>query len=249
MHTIDLNCDLGEGCPNDAELMSIVSSANIACGGHAGDVETMRRTVALALENNVAIGIHVGYDDRENFGRTDLDLSFDEIRGLVAEQSQRLRTICDEIGAVITHLKPHGALYNQAAKDAGKASAIIKGMLDAVGAITFYGLSGSVMLDEARKAGLPTAAEVFADRTYQNDGSLTPRTRADALVSDEARALEQVLDMVRYKRVRTTDAIMIPIVAETVCIHGDGPHAVPFARLIRNSLEAAGIAVRHPFRS
>lgn len=247
MLSIDLNCDLGEGYPNDAELMRLISSANIACGGHAGDIETMRLAVSLAVENGVAIGAHPGYVDKENFGRTSQRLNASQVHILVSDQIAVLRRVCDEAGTRIRHVKPHGALYNQAAQDSELAAAIAEAVSSIDQDLIFYGLSGSVMLEAAANAGLRTAAEVFADRTYQNDGSLTPRTRSDALVSDEAQAVTQVLDMIQYKRVRTTDAVMIPIIAETVCIHGDGEHAVSFAGLIRQTLERSAIEIRPPF--
>ena len=245
---IDLNCDLGEGCDNDAELMRYISSANIACGYHAGDTETMRRTVELALENSVAIGAHPGYNDKANFGRTPMSLSPREIHDLIANQMVALQNICDALGARVRHVKPHGALYNQAAKERELAAAIAEAIAQVDPNLTFFGLSGSVMIDEAERAGLRTASEVFADRTYRSDGTLTPRTESNALVEDENTSLTQVLDMINYGRVRSTDAIMIPIKAETICIHGDGDHAVDFARLIRKELDVAGIAIHSPFR-
>lgn len=247
MLSIDLNCDLGEGYPNDADLMRLISSTNIACGGHAGSVETMRHTVSLAVENNVAIGAHPGYADRENFGRTSQNLTASQIYTLVSDQISELQRVCEEAGARIRHIKPHGALYNQAAKDPEIAAAIADVVVSIGKDLIFYGLSGSVMLEAASNEGLRTCAEVFADRTYQNDGLLTSRTRSDALISDEKMAATQVLDMIRYKRVRTTDAVMIPITAETVCVHGDGTHAVSFAKLIRLSLKTSGIDIRNPF--
>lgn len=246
MHTIDINCDLGEGYPNDAELMRLISSANVACGGHAGDIETMRLTVSLATENGVAIGAHPGYADKENFGRTSQHLAAPQIHALVSDQISELRRICDEAGTHLSHVKPHGALYNEAASDREIADAIAEAVAAIDSGLIFYGLSGSHMLDAAASAGLRNCAEVFADRTYQNNGTLTPRTREDALIADETRAVTQVLDMIRYKRVRTTDAIMIPIAAETVCIHGDGQYAVDFAKRIKGELEAADIKVVSP---
>lgn len=246
MLSVDLNCDLGEGYPNDAELMRLISSANIACGGHAGDIETMRLTVSLAVENGVAIGAHPGYADKENFGRTSQRLTSSQIHTLVSDQISELRRICDDAGTRVSHVKPHGALYNQAAIDEEIAAAIAEAVISVDSGLILYGLSGSVMLDAAANAGLRTFAEVFADRTYQNDGTLTPRTRDDALVSSETQAVTQVLDMIRYKRVRTTDAVMIPIAAETVCIHGDGSHAVEFAKRINVALKAAKIGIRPP---
>jgi UPF0271 protein len=242
--TIDINCDLGEGCGNDAELMTLISSANIACGGHAGDHETMRRTVELALANGVAVGAHPSYPDRENFGRRSMALSTDEIRDMVADQIGKLRNIAASMGASLNHVKPHGALYNTAARDAGVAAAVAEAVQDVDPALVLFGLSGSVSITEAGRRGLRTAAEVFADRTYQTDGSLTPRSEPNALILETDDALTQVLDMIKYGRVRSMEAIMIPITAETVCIHGDGEHAVEFAAAIFNELRSNGIEIR-----
>lgn len=243
-NTVDLNCDLGEGFPNDAELMCLVSSANIACGYHAGDDDTIKRTIDLALENNVAIGAHPGYRDKENFGRTAMALAFGEIRDLVTEQILKLKHFCENRGAKLHHVKPHGALYNQAAADGDVAVAIIDAVRAVDPQLIFYGLSGSVMIEEAERAGLRTASEVFADRTYRSDGTLTPRTSAYALITDEEASLKQVLDMVKYGRVRSLAAIMVPIKAETICIHGDGPSSVNFATQIRAALAENGIGIR-----
>ena len=248
MTSVDLNCDIGEGCGNDAELMRYITSANIACGFHAGDEATMRRTVELALENGVAIGAHPSYRDRENFGRTEMRLSRDEVRRLILDQLEALKAECERQGAKIRHVKPHGALYNQAATDRELASALAKAVSEFDGGLTVYGLSGSLMIEEAETAGLNTASEVFADRTYRSDGTLTPRSQANALIHETETSLSQVLDMVNYGRVRSTDAIMVPINAETICIHGDGPNAVEFAASIRRSLAAAGIGVCPPQR-
>ena len=246
MFTIDLNCDLGEGFGSDQELMPLISSANIACGFHAGDSETMRRTVELALENGVAIGAHPGYKDKDNFGRTPMELTAGQVQELIAEQFDSLRSICDEQGARIRHVKPHGALYNQAAKDSELAAAIAESIKSIDPNLILYGLSGSTMIEEAERLGLKTASEVFADRTYQSDGSLTPRTLPNALITDEMESTTQVLDMIRYGRVRSVDASMVAIHAETICIHGDGKNAVGFARLIRERLIAEGITISPP---
>ncbi|MFZ1700244.1 MAG: 5-oxoprolinase subunit PxpA [Pyrinomonadaceae bacterium] len=240
---IDLNCDVGEGCGNDAALMSFISSANIACGYHAGDAETMKRTVDLALEHNVAIGAHPGFADRESFGRTAMNLSLDEVRQLVADQIEALSNIAAAAGGKLIHVKPHGALYNQAARDAELAAAIARTVADIDNSLFLLGLSGSVSITEAQNIGLGTASEVFADRTYQNDGSLTPRKEVNALIRDTEQAVTQVLDMIKYGRVRSVDSIMIKIVAETVCIHGDNDNAVEFARAINEKLTDNGIEI------
>jgi UPF0271 protein len=240
---VDLNCDLGEGCGNDAELMKYISSANIACGGHAGDIYTMRRTVELALKNDVAIGAHPGYKDRENFGRLSQELGRDGIIDLIKEQIAALQIVCDEFGTNLTHVKPHGALYNQAAKEPELATAIAEAVKVVDPKLILFGLASSHSITEAQRTGLRTASEVFADRTYENDGSLTPRTEPNALITDTKTSLEQVLNIVKYGRVRSLDAIMVAIKPETICIHGDGEHAVEFAQLINQSLKENGIEI------
>ncbi len=244
MLTVDLNCDVGEGCGHDAELLRLVSSANIACGYHAGDEETMRKTVELALENGVAIGAHPGYPDRENFGRVARDLTASDIIRIVTDQINALAEIVSAAGSKLTHIKPHGALYNQSARDPVLASVIARAIADLDDKLVLFGLSGSHSISEAEKIGLRTASEVFADRTYQSDGSLTPRTDPKALIKDQETASTQVLDMIKYGRVRSVDAIMIPIIAQTVCIHGDGENAVNFARAINRSLIQSSIEIK-----
>src|SRR5687768_1003474 len=225
MRAVDINCDLGEGCDNDAELMPFISSANIACGYHAGDSETMKRTVALAMANGVAIGAHPGYLDRENFGRTTMSLSSHDLIELVTEQLRAMRTVCDSMDAKLHHVKPHGAMYNQAAKDREMAASIAEAVRAFDRELVLYGLSGSFLISEAEIAGLKTASEVFADRTYQADGTLTPRSQPGALIADVQQAIDQVIQMVETQTVTATTGEIVPIRAETICIHGDGEHA------------------------
>lgn len=243
MPSIDINCDLGEGCGNDAELMKCISSANIACGYHAGDAETMKRTVDLAIGNGVAIGAHPSYPDRENFGRTAMEMSLDDIREMVTDQIAALDKFVRSAGGKLMHVKPHGALYNRSARDAELAASIAEAVRDFDNTLILFGLSRSSSISEAVKVGLRTASEVFADRTYQTNGSLTPRTESNALIKNTDTAITQVLDMIKYGRVRSTEAIMIPIVAETVCIHGDGEHAVAFARAVKSTLKENGVTI------
>jgi 5-oxoprolinase (ATP-hydrolysing) subunit A len=240
---IDINCDMGEGCGNDAELMKYISSANIACGFHAGDANTMKRTVDLAIENGVAIGAHPGYHDRENFGRTNMQLPAKEVYEIVTEQIAALNEIAKSCGSQLAHVKPHGALYNQAANDSELAGAIADAVYDFDNKLILFGLSGSNYITIAEKRHLRVASEVFADRTYQNDGSLTPRTQSNALINDPTNAATQVLDMVKYGRVRTVDAVMIKVATDTICIHGDGAYAVEFAVAIHKSLTDGGIEI------
>jgi 5-oxoprolinase (ATP-hydrolysing) subunit A len=244
MRFVDLNCDMGEGCGNDSELMSLVSSANIACGYHAGDEATMRRTVGLALENDVAIGAHPGYDDRKNFGRTQVSLSTDEIRSLIVDQVAALRLICDEAGGKLHHVKPHGALYNQAAKNQELAKAIAVAIASIDTGLILYGLSGSHLISEGEAAGLRTSSEVFADRTYQSDGSLTSRTEPNALITDDELAVSQVLQMATSQTVTAVNGDTVSLKTDTICIHGDGEHAVHFARAVRRKLTEHGIKIQ-----
>jgi UPF0271 protein len=238
---LDLNCDLGEGAGHDAELMPLITSANIACGAHAGDEATMRATVKLAQKYGVAIGAHPGFADRGNFGRAEMALTPTSLRELVGSQLAGLA----RLGAV-RHVKPHGALYNLAARDAAVAKVIAETMREADPGLILFGLAGSALVRAGRAAGLRVAEEVFADRTYQRDGSLTPRARPDALITDEDLAVAQVLRMVREGVVRATDGTDVVIKADTVCLHGDGPHAVAFARRLNAELRGAGIELK-PF--
>lgn len=245
MKLIDLNCDMGEGMPNDAELMNYVTSVNVACGYHAGDSDTMRQTVELALQKGVAIGAHPSYADRDNFGRTAMTLPLDEIYKLVTEQILVLQEICTAFGTTLNHVKPHGALYNQAAKDGEIAGTIAAAVRSVDPAVIFYGLSGSVMIEKAQRVGLATASEVFADRTYKNDGTLTARTMSNALIASTDDSIAQVLQMVNDGTVVAIDGTTVPILAETICIHGDGAHALEFAKAIRHALENNGVTIRH----
>ncbi len=232
MHSIDLNCDLGEGCDNDAELMPLITSANIACGGHAGDANTMRATVKLALAHGVAIGAHPGYRDRENFGRRELPLPANEVHQLVLTQTRALQAIACECGGEVTHVKPHGALYNMAARDEVIAQAIAKAVHEAGPELVLYGLHGSKLIAAGRAVGLRVANEAFADRSYQPDGSLTPRSQHGAMIESAEAVAAQVRQMVCEGRVTTLDGASIPIAADTICIHGDGPYALEFAKVL-----------------
>ena len=247
MLRVDLNCDLGEGAGHDAELMPLITSANIACGGHAGDEATMGATIALAQRHGVAIGAHPGFADRENFGRRELPVTPVQAAELVLAQVQKFQEIAGRLGAGMHHVKLHGALYNMVSRDRDLAEAVVKAVRITDKNPVFYVLSGSELERAARANGdLTVVSEVFADRTYQADGSLTPRSRPDALIQDEAAAVAQVLRMVREGRVRATDGTEVPITAGTVCLHGDGPHPVAFARRLREELTAAGVRLQAP---
>lgn len=243
MFKVDLNCDMGEGGVNDSALMKFVSSVNIACGAHAGDAEIMRRTVEQAQTRRIAIGAHPGYPDRENFGRVAMSLTPGELYDLVTGQVSVLQKICATAGARLTHVKPHGALYNLSARDAQVAATVARAVADIDRDLVLYGLSNSVSLDEGRKAGLRTASEAFTDRTYQADGSLTPRSMHNALIGDVRAAADQAITMVCNGNVTSVDGAQVPITPDTICIHGDGDHALEFAEAIFTRLTDAGVSI------
>jgi UPF0271 protein len=243
MLSVDLNCDLGEGAGQDAALMPLITSANIACGAHAGDAATMGATVALARQHRVAIGAHPGFEDRAGFGRTERPLDAAEAVRLVATQVARLAEIA---GAELRHVKLHGALYNQVSREPVLAAAVAAELARAWPRLAVFALAESAFARAARAAGLSVAEEVFADRTYRRDGSLTPRAQPGALIADEAAAVAQVLRLVRDGAVVATDGATVALRADTICLHGDGAHAVAFARRLRKELAAAGVAVK-PF--
>jgi len=244
MAAVDLNCDLGEGMAHDAELMPLISSANIACGGHAGDETTMRATISLALEHQVAIGAHPGFADREHFGRRLIAISAVEVRDLVLAQTRLLMKLASEGGARVRHVKPHGALYNLAARDEVTARAVAEAVYEADSRLLLIGLAGSRLLEAGCACGLSVASEVFADRSYQADGSLTPRDREDALVTDEGAVVNRVVRMVRTGQVTATDGSDVNLTVDTVCLHGDGPRAVELARAVNGALREAGVIIR-----
>lgn len=247
MKTIDLNCDLGEGTGLDAALMPLITSANIACGAHAGDDAAMRATVELARRHGVAIGAHPGFADREHFGRCERDLEPRAAAELVLSQVGRLHAIARAAGAAVRHVKLHGALYNQVARDRALAAAVVNALGAATNPLILYAPAGSVLESVARaRGGIVVVPEVFADRTYQADGSLTPRGRPDALIVDEAAAVTQVVRMVREGRVRAIDGTDVAIRAGTVCLHGDGANPVAFARRLRAALRGEGIELQAP---
>jgi UPF0271 protein len=244
MPFIDLNCDLGEGSGHDAELMPLVTSANIACGIHAGDVDTMRAAVRLAQLHGVAIGAHPSLNDRKNFGRREMPLTPHEAHLFVLTQTKLLRIIAHQCGARLAHVKPHGALYLMAARDQILAEAVANAVFEVDAHLVLFALAGSQLAKAGRARGLRVASEVFADRTYQPDGSLTARSRADALITDENVAVAQVLRMVREGRVRATDGTDVPVDPDSVCLHGDATNAVPFALRLAQELREAGITTK-----
>lgn len=242
--SVDLNCDMGEGTGNDELIMPFISSANIACGYHAGDETTIWKTIELALKYKVAVGAHVSFFDKENFGRSEMNLPAAEVYDLITQQLIIIKEIADSFSVKLNHVKPHGALYNMAAKDAGLAHAIALAAKDFDERLILFGLSSSHSINEAKAIGLRTASEVFADRTYQDDGSLTPRSQSNALIEDMEKSTQQVLHMVKHHTVTTTSGKTIPIIAETICIHGDGKHATSFAKNIFENLKQNNIAIQ-----
>jgi UPF0271 protein len=229
---IDLNADLGEGCGNDEALLELVTSANIACGAHAGDDETMRATIAAALHTGAAIGAHPSYPDRQHFGRIAMERTPDEIESDVREQLERIATHARALGTRLTHVKAHGALYNVAAREGAVADAISRAVRAFDPALALVGLAGGEQLVSARDHGLRAIAEVFADRRYRPDGSLVPRSEPGALIDDAEEAVGQALRFVEEGR------------GETICLHGDGAHALAFARALRAALHERHIEIR-----
>jgi UPF0271 protein len=240
---IDLNADVGEGFGTDAELIALVSSVNIACGAHAGDPQTMRRTIECALRHKVAIGAHPGFADRENFGRKEIALAPGEAGKLVVEQLAALQGIAAEVGARVGHVKLHGALYNMASRDGALAAEVADALRKSGADCMLVCLSGSRLVSAARAMGLRVAQEAFADRLYLSDGSLAPRSEKGSVISDEAAAVRQAVGIASEGKVTAADGTEVPVKADTLCIHGDNPGAVFFATRIRAGLAAAGIPV------
>jgi Uncharacterized proteins, homologs of lactam utilization protein B len=249
MAQIDLNCDMGESfgvysLGADLQLMPLVSSINIACGFHAGDPSVMRKTLEAAVVHGVAIGAHPGLPDLAGFGRRNMLVSPQEVYDLMVYQLGALQGFATVSGVALHHVKPHGALYNMAAKDPALAQAIACAVRDVDASLLLYGLAGSALVAEGKAAGLRVASEVFADRTYQSDGSLTPRAQPNALLQSDDEAVQQVLSMVMEQRVKTATGAWIDVAADTICIHGDGAHAVSFASKVREALLQAGVEIR-----
>lgn len=242
---IDINCDMGEGFETDELIMPFISSANIACGIHAGDVQTMHRTINLAINHQVAIGAHPSYPDREGFGRKEMNLTADVIFNLVKAQVETIKTLVEYLGASLNHVKPHGALYNRSAKDHSVALAIAKAVASVNPDLILYGLPNSESEKAAMDQDLKFYAEVFADRTYTDEGLLTPRNENNALIESSADSLDQVLRMINEGVVISTSGKVIPIKADTICIHGDGQHAVEFAKTINEGLIKSNIKISH----
>ncbi len=253
MTQVDLNCDMGESTglhayslENDLAILQHVTSVNLACGYHAGDPQTMHRLVEAALERNIAVGAHPSFPDRQNFGRTPMRLSPEEIYQMVLYQMGALQAFLQVYRSRLHHIKAHGALYNGAAADKTLADAICNAVRDFSPDIMVYGLSGSELIRSAEEKGLRAISETFADRTYQDDGSLTPRTLPGAMIQDTDTSLQQVLQMVQQGNVTSVSGKTIAIRAETICIHGDGPHALEFAARIQQTLSQHHVATKQP---
>lgn len=248
MYKVDLNCDLGESfgryqLAEQKEILKYVTSANIACGFHAGDPSVMRETVKLAIENGVSVGAHPGLPDLNGFGRREMKISPQEAYDMVVYQIGALQGFLSTFNVTMQHVKPHGALYNMAAKNRELAEAIAQAVYDISPSLVLFGLAGSELTKAGEKIGLHTAHEVFADRTYQSDGSLTSRSQSDALITDEEQSVSQVVKMVTEGRVTSQQNTEVSLQADTICIHGDGEHALAFAKYIKETLEQNDINV------
>ena len=248
MYRVDLNSDLGEsfgaykiGC--DEEVLSQVTSANVACGWHAGDPVVLDRTLALAREKGVAVGAHPGYPDLMGFGRREMKLSPEEEYAYTLYQLGAFAAFARRHGLEVQHLKAHGAMYNAAGKDLTRALAICRAVKDFDPQIILLGLSGSKLIEAARELGLRAASEIFADRAYEEDGSLVDRKKPGAMIEDEEEAIARVVRMVKEGKVRSVTGRDVPVQADSVCVHGDGPKALAFTSRIRERLQAEGVAL------
>lgn len=248
MYKVDLNCDLGESFGNykigsDEEVIPYISSANIACGFHASDPIVMNNTVKLSKTHNVSVGAHPGLADLVGFGRRKMDISCEEAKVIVQYQIGALKAFCTAHGVEMKHVKPHGALYNMAAKDSSLALAICEGIYEVDSNLILLALSGSKMIDAAKNTGLKAASEVFADRAYNDDGSLVERTKAGAVITDEEVAINRVIRMVKENKVKTINGIDISIKADSICVHGDGIKALQFVEKISQALKKENIEI------
>ena len=245
---IDLNCDLGESFGAyklglDDQVLPYISSANVACGFHASDPVVMDKTVALAKDAGVAVGAHPGYPDLQGFGRRNMTIPPREVKAMIMYQIGALQAFCTARGLKLQHVKPHGALYNMAGKDEALAMAVCEAIQAVDDSLILLGLSGSKMLEAADKIGLRSAREVFADRAYEEDGSLVARTKPGAMITDEDEAVARVIRMIREGKVTAVTGKDIPIRADSVCVHGDSPKALAFVRTIRAALSAEQIQI------
>jgi UPF0271 protein len=245
---VDLNCDLGESfgnykIGNDENIIPVITSANIACGFHAGDAQVMNNTVKLAQENNIGIGAHPGLPDLQGFGRRNMDLSPQEIYDTVIYQLGAISGFCAIHNAKLNHVKPHGALYQMGARNEEIAHAIAQAVHDFDASLIFVGLSNTLLISKAKELGLQIASEVFADRRYEANGQLVSRKESDALITDTEEAISQVISMVKDQQVIAKNGEKIAIQADTICVHGDGAHAFEFVSQIRERLSKEGISI------
>ena len=241
MYKIDLNCDLGEGAHCDESIIPLITSANIACGFHAGGSELMKKTVELCKANGVALGAHPGYPDRENFGRTNMEVTPSQVYEYTLYQLGALSAFAKAGGVPIQHVKPHGAMYNMAAKSTELSNAVVQAIRDFDSSLILLGLSGSKMIEAAKAKGLKYACEVFADRAYEADGTLRKRGLEGAMIEDEGEAIERVLKMVTQGRVTAYTGEEIAIEAHSVCVHGDGAKALDFVKALNKAFDQNGI--------
>ncbi|MGH8372463.1 MAG: LamB/YcsF family protein [Gammaproteobacteria bacterium] len=240
---IDLNADLGEGCGDDAAMLQIVTSANIACGAHAGDAQTMRDTIQSALQNKVAIGAHISYPDREHFGRRNVEMPDAQLRAEILDQLRALDMIARECGTRVRYVKPHGALYNRMADDADVADLVIGAIRQFDPNLMLLTLPDCMAMRCAKHAGLRAVAEAFADRSYTATGRLLPRDRPGAVITDSATVSRRGVDIAVNGTVRSADGKNVSVVARSLCVHGDTPDAVKLARALRVALEQAGLQI------
>lgn len=240
---IDLNADVAEGCGQDDKLLTIVSSANVCCGLHAGSYSEMLATLQLAKKNNVRVGAHPGLDDRENFGRTNQTLNEADYRALLSYQLGATKALCDLVGVPLEYVKPHGALYNQAAVDEALSDILVSEIKRFDPNLKVMGLSGGYLVKSAKNHGLEAISEVFADRNYEKDGSLVSRSKDNALITDTDEAISHVLQMITEGTVTSVCGAKVPVDAQSICLHGDGEHAILFAQNIKEQLERKGITI------
>lgn len=249
LQEVDLNCDLGESygafrIGNDKGIMPFITSANIACGFHAGDPLTIEETIKLAIKSGIGVGAHPGYHDIEGFGRRPMKLSNDELRASILYQVSAIKGMTEALGGKLQHVKPHGALYNAAATDYQMSAIIAAAIKDIDDTLILVGLSNSQMLKAAKDLGIAYAAEVFADRAYNDDGTLVPRSNPGSVIHDTKQVIDRVLRMVTEQRVISVSGKEIPIQADTICIHGDNDMALEFAKNLSLALKSNGIRLR-----
>jgi UPF0271 protein len=243
MSAIDLNADVGEGAPAEGELLQFVSSASVACGGHAGDARSMRDTVARAVEFGVAIGAHPGYPDKRNFGRVEIGARPTEIEQWTLEQTRELQSVCAAVGVRVLYVKPHGALYNRALRDRDAAAAVIAAIRTIDADLMVLAAPRSALIEEAAAGGIRGAREAFLDRGYRPDGTLVSRNEHGALIQDPDAAGARAVALARHEPIKAVDGTTLIVDADSLCVHGDSPRAASIARGARKQLEAAGIRI------